>query len=118
MGKTTLNIKILYNDMGNAEKKIADFLIKNPSGILPLSITELAEKCGGSEATIVRFAKRLGFDGYQQLKIAIAQENHASPVNENITALDTPYDILAKICDDIYCSLEKTKLSIGFVLKL
>ena len=81
MGKTILDIKILYPSLGAAEKRVADFLMADPSRVLPLSITELAEQSGGSEATIVRLAKRLGFSGYQQLKISIAQE-------ENVAATD------------------------------
>ena len=99
--------------MGNAEKKIADFLMKNPSGILPLSITELAEKCGGSEATIVRFAKRLGFDGYQQLKISLAQEENVPSIGADISKEDDAATVFSKVCDDIYCSLEKTKKALS-----
>ena len=73
MTKTILNIKIHYDTFSKAEKKIADFLMQDPTRVLPLFITDLAEKSGTSEATVVRFAKRLGFEGYQQLKIAIAQ---------------------------------------------
>lgn len=109
MNKTILNVKIHYDNFSKGEKKIADFLMDNPDSILPLYITELAEKCDTSEATVVRFAKRLGFDGYQQLKIAIAQDTHNRPINENITQTDTAGDIFQKVCDDIYCSLEKTK---------
>ena len=109
MNKTILNIKIHYDSFSKAEKKIADFLMENPAQILPMYITELAEKTGTSEATAVRFARRLGFDGYQQLKIAIAQDSGAHPINENITKNDKASDIFPKVCDDIYCSLEKTK---------
>lgn len=109
MNKTILNIKIHYEEFSKTEKKIADFLMQNPDGILPLYITELAERCGTSEATIVRFAKRLGFEGYQQLKIAIAQESSLRPVSENITEQDDAFNIFSKVCQDIYCSLEKTR---------
>ena len=69
MDKTSLNIKILYGEMGKAEKRIADWINENPGKLISLSIVELAEKCKCSEATIVRFAKRLGFSGYQEMKI-------------------------------------------------
>ena len=59
MEKTTVNIKVLYDSMGKAEKKIADFLLKDPKAILPLSIVDFSEACGVGEATIVRFSKRL-----------------------------------------------------------
>ena len=65
MNKTTLKMKIIYDEMGSAKKKIAQFLMENPSAIVPLSISELAEKCGCGDATIVRFARRMGFNDYQ-----------------------------------------------------
>ena len=112
MEKTTVNIKVMYDSMGKAEKKIADFLLKDPKAILPLSIVDFAEVCGVGEATIVRFSKRLGLDGYQQLKIAIAQEEDAPPVDKNISKKDSAHDILAKVCRDINSSLEKTMVVI------
>lgn len=112
MEKTLLNIKLLYEKMGKAEKKIADFLMDKPSDILPLSITEFAEKCGASEATVVRFSRRLGLDGYQQLKISIAQEKNVHSINENIGVEDSAFEVFSKICDDVYSSLEKTKKAI------
>ena len=103
---TALNIKILYDKMGTAEKKIADFIMENPSAIIPLSVSELASQCGCGDATVVRFAKRLGFDGYQSLKISIAQD-------QNITQNDNAFEVFEKVCNDIYCSLEKTKNNIN-----
>ena len=108
-----LNIRILYNDMGKAEKKIADFLMQNPQAILPLSITELAERCGCGEATIVRFSRRLGFVGYQQMKLAIAGEEEIRPIGDNISEADGAFEVFEKVCGDIYCSLEKTKKAIN-----
>lgn len=112
MGKTLLNIRILYNDMGKAEKKIADFLMQNPRAVLPLSITELAEHCGCGEATIVRFSRRLGFVGYQQMKLAIAGEEDIRPIGDSISEADGAFEVFEKVCSDIYCSLEKTKKEI------
>ena len=113
MNKTMLNIKTHYNSLSKTEKKIADFLLQRPNDIIPLFITDLAKACGASESTIVRFSKRLGFAGYQQLKIAIAQESKSHPINENISYEDTAIDIFQKVCEDIYCSLEKTKKTIN-----
>ena len=62
MGKTVLNIKANYDKLSKSEKQIADFLIETPNNILPLYITELSDLCGVSEATVVRFAKKIGFD--------------------------------------------------------
>ena len=113
MNNTSLQIKVLYNEMGKAEKRIADWLAAHPGEIIPLSIVELAQRCKCSEATIVRFAKRLGFSGYQGLKISLAQEHGTKIVNDDVTGNETCYEIYEKICNDIYMSLEKTKKSLN-----
>lgn len=112
MDKISLNIKLLYNEMGKAEKQIADWINENPGKIISLSIVELAELCKCSEATIVRFSKRLGLSGYQELKISLAAESGGSHVSTNITPEDNAYQIFEKVCNDIYLSLEKTKKSL------
>lgn len=112
MNKISLNIKMLYNEMGKAEKHIADWIFENPGKIISLSIVELAELCGCSEATIVRFSKRLGLGGYQGLKISLAAEGGSSQISTSITADDMPFTMYEKICNDIYMSLEKTKKSL------
>ncbi len=109
MNKTILNIKALYKDMGKSEKKIADWVISHPNEILPMSISELAEKSKSSEATIVRFSKRLGFSGFQDFKISFAVYSAKEPANPNISKDDSCIDIFSKVANDIYISLEKTK---------
>ena len=115
MKKAILNIKMQYETLSKSEKKIADFLFNNTKGILPFYITDLAQKCDVSEATIVRFAKKLGYDGYQQFKIAIALESDSRPIDDKINVEDSAFEIFSKVCNDIYCSLEKTKKSINIM---
>lgn len=98
--------------MGKAEKKIADWIFENPGKIISLSIVELAELCNCGEATIVRFAKRLGLNGFQELKFSLAAENGGSPISTHITKADSAFEIYEKVCNDIYLSLEKTKSSL------
>ena len=112
MDKISLKIKLLYDKMGKAEKQIADWIFENPGKIISLSIVELAEQCKCGEATIVRFSKRLGLGGYQELKISLASEGGGSAVSTHITPDDSAYEIFEKVCNDIYISLEKTKKSI------
>ncbi len=113
MDKISLNIKLHYDEMGKAEKQIADWIFENPGKIISLSIVELAEQCKCGEATIVRFSKRLGLSGYQELKISLAAESGGSAVSTHITENDSAYTIYEKVCNDIYLSLEKTKKSLN-----
>ncbi len=109
MDNILVKISALYDKMGVAEKKVADYLLTNASKIVSLSISELADLSGGSEATIVRFSKRLGFQGYQELKLALAIVGDYRIEKENISNYDNPSIVFNKVCDDIYSSLEKTK---------
>ncbi len=104
-----LKIRATYDKMGTAEKKIADYLLTTPYPMVPFSITELADCSGSSEATIVRFSRKLGFGGYQELKLALAAQGGYKIETENISADNSPCVVFNKVCDDIYNSLEKTK---------
>ena len=99
----------MYNDMGKSEKRVADWLFTHSGEVLPYSITDLASMCESSEATIVRFSKRLGCTGYQDLKITLARESDKKVIAPTITGADDCYSIFEKICNDAYMSLERTK---------
>ena len=112
MSKILLDVKNKYETFSKAEKKVADYILANQTNSIPLFITDLSNLCQTSTSAVVRFSKKLGFEGYHQLKIAIAKESNSRPVNEKIIASDSSFSMFEKICDDIYCSLEKTKNSV------
>ena len=108
-----LNIRAKYDEMGPGERRIADLLIAEPSAILPLSITEFAKKSCCGNATLVRFSKRLGLDGYKELKLAVAQEMATlSNPEEEIVADDTCYSMFTKRLYYIMDTLQKTRFSL------
>lgn len=103
-------IRNLYNDMGRGEKKIADYILNNAQTMIDCSVTQLAEKCGCGDATVVRFSRRIGFDGYQSLKIGIATEiGSASTVSTEINKDDSCFEIFRKRMNDINISLKSTE---------
>lgn len=56
------------------------------------------------------FAKNAEFTfTFEQLKISIAKESNDNIRIDNISKNDEPHEIFDKICNDIYCSLEKNK---------
>ncbi len=69
-----------------SERKIADYVAANAAQIVHLSITELADRTDTSEATVIRFAQRLGYAGYAAFKIALA-------LDLNSTAAPTPGEL-------------------------
>lgn len=68
-------------ELTKSGRRVADYLLQNPQEAQALSISQLAQNCNVAEATIFRFCRALGFDGYHEMKIAIAQANAmASPL--------------------------------------
>ena len=112
MGKLLINIKSCYSSMSKTEKRIADYIIENINSVSPMTITDLSAVSGASEATIVRFAKRIGCSGYQQLKVLLIKEEHHL-ANKSLDEKDTFLSIYSKISDDTYSSLLKTKASLN-----
>ncbi len=113
MNRTLLKAQLLYDDMGKSERRVADWLFSHSGEVLPYSITDLASMCNSSEATIVRFSKRLGCNGYQELKIVLAQETDKKVISPRITEDDDCYEIFEKVCNDAYMSLERTKKTLS-----
>ena len=50
-------------DLPPQQRAIADYLLEHIQAVPFLSIPELARRTGASEATIVRFAQRIGYSG-------------------------------------------------------
>lgn len=103
-------IRASYAKMGRGEKKVADCILRDAKCVVGLSISELAETCGCGDATVVRFARRLGLSGYQALKIRIAQEVQYNGMDfRTIEEDDSCYDIFLKRKDGIVSTLEETQ---------
>lgn len=83
----------------DSEKKIIEFIEQNQEEIIHLSITEVAERSETSESSVVRLCKRLGYKGFQDLKINLAREVIApeKQINEIIEKGDDVVTIKKKV---------------------
>lgn len=63
-----------YDNFFEAEKKIADCIMEQKDAVVDMTVAELADASGTSDATVSRFCRRLGFKSFQSLKMALAKE--------------------------------------------
>lgn len=90
---STTNIVNTLNGMRThlsaTDGKIADLILGNPQSVVSMTISQLATAAGVSDASVSRFCKTVGLDGFHALKIALARvaENQDSYYQE-ITADD------------------------------
>ncbi len=69
------------------EQKIADFLRANVSELKSVSSRKMAKLLGISQSSIVKFAQKLGAQGFTELRMALIGEYSASREKTNATAL-------------------------------
>ena len=93
---------------------IADYLTKHAQEAQFLSISSLAKACNMAEATIYRFCKQLGFEGYNEMKISLAQANVTPPAFSSY-CLD-PSMTTSSLCDTVYASFQSAITSTMNVL--
>ncbi len=68
----------LQSSLTVSENEIAQYVMNNAEDVVTSTITFIARATSTSEASINRFCKKLGFKGFNSFKIALAQENFYS----------------------------------------
>lgn len=90
-------IHSLRDSYSDKERVVAEYILAHPSEAVHPSIEELAASIGVSVSTLLRFVKKLGYDGYQQFRIALATEALAPEARyyeASITDSEDPVEIV------------------------
>jgi DNA-binding MurR/RpiR family transcriptional regulator len=67
-------IKQFLPNLAPSERKIAEYLLANPTQAVSMGVKELADATHSSTAACIRFANRLGFEGYSELRLSLTKE--------------------------------------------
>lgn len=62
-----------YESLSNSEKQVADFVLEHEEETVNLTMASLSRHAHVSEPTVVRFCRKLNYQGYQDFKIALAK---------------------------------------------
>ncbi len=89
-----------FDTLSKSEKKVALAVLAQPQSTVAENITALARHAQVSEPTVVRFCRTLGYDGWQEFKLKLAQSLAlALPgANEAPAQDDLAADLINKIC--------------------
>lgn len=104
-------ITVLYDQLFDAEKKIAKFILNNPKKVVDMTVSELAEISDVSIASVSRFCRKVGLKGFAQLKISLAQElvdTHKSGEISNDISVDNIPQSLQNILANKITELKQT----------
>ncbi|WP_431804029.1 MurR/RpiR family transcriptional regulator [Halobacillus andaensis] len=99
-------IRSNYSKFSDKEKLIADYILEHPEMIIHYTINQVADELEVAESTVFRFCKRIGFKGYQALKIALAAEivTPIKDIHEEINDGDS----MATVSEKVFHSNSKT----------
>lgn len=104
-------IKIIrqkYKDFSKVNRKIADYILKEPTLVLSLTANEIASNSGTSPASVTRFSKSLMFDSWEELKLSIATNQGAENAPKMIDPIVATDDSIDTLCVKVESLLNTT----------
>ncbi|MDF2995586.1 MAG: putative Sialic acid utilization regulator, RpiR family [Xanthobacteraceae bacterium] len=95
-----------YGSLRKSERIVADYLRNRPGTRLDASITELGRTLGVSEATISRVSRALGYEGFPDMKLSLAEgarsrnsfANIPMEIDENDSLVTTSGKLASLLC--------------------
>lgn len=111
------NVRVyISNVMGGltqTDRQIAQFILQQPAQVAQMPVSKLAQAVQLSEATIVRFCKKIGYTGLLELKSALKRElleesEQTLPVSPDIFLDDSRKDVAQKIAMTAETTLKET----------
>ena len=92
-------LSALRNGMSPTARRIAEFIIGQAADVVHMSVTEVAERAGASEGSVVGLCQQLGARGFQQLKIALARDlvQPVQFIHEDLSRDDGMRTVLDKV---------------------
>ena len=92
-------IRSSYPSLASSEKRVADWVMREPEAVLQLSMAQVARECGVSDTTVLRFCRNAGFQGYTDLKLSIARDivSPTQVIHDDIAEGDSPGVVARKV---------------------
>jgi RpiR family carbohydrate utilization transcriptional regulator len=94
------SIRTQLDSLSKSERKVALAVLDNPALTIAENITALAKSAQVSEPTVVRFCRAIGYDGWHEFKLKLAQGLALAPPGADDAPLqdDLAADLVNKIC--------------------
>lgn len=108
-----VTIRSIYPSLSKVEARISDYILDNDQNIINMTISNFAQQVEVAESSIIRFCRRLGYDGFTSLKINLAKNTQSSKeyVLDEISIDEDSVDpmrVTAKVFSSISRTLSET----------
>lgn len=110
--------------MSKADKKISDYILSDSRNCLGMPAADIAARSGVSAATVIRYVQKLGFEGLEGFKLALAAAGARETEEEMVDPIISSGDDLDTLChkmdvritaefQDFFYQLDKEALSLA-----
>ncbi len=90
-----------YDELTQSQKRIAEAIVEDPEFVAFATVDKMAARLGVSPSTVVRFAYRLGLNGYQDLQDRV-RTLVRSQMRLNAATGDESSDLTAHLGDGVF----------------
>jgi RpiR family carbohydrate utilization transcriptional regulator len=110
-------VEAMREQLRPSERKLADYVMEAPREVLDMAMTDFATRVGVSQPTIARFCHALGFSGFREFKIRLAQsiasDVPAPAVYRDVRADEPAAGVAAKVLDRTIGALIEVRNSLS-----
>ena len=103
-----------YGSLLPAEKKVADYLLKNIETVEKMTTFDLAKKTNTSKAAVTRLCQHLDFNGFKDFKVAAIKDQvlGIKNLNETVNEEDSIGTLVENVCAVNEATCKETALLI------
>lgn len=108
------HIAQMMDDLRKSERKVAEYVLNHQQDIIHLRVIDLANRAEVSEPTVIRFCRAIGCQGFQDFKLALAQQLASTPSfgQVAVTDEDSTADFSKKVFDGAIDTLLEVRNSL------
>ncbi|MCK4966381.1 MurR/RpiR family transcriptional regulator [bacterium] len=105
-----IKLRSLNPSLKGSEKKLVSYIIDNAESIIYQSLNEVALKSKVSEATVIRFSRKIGLKGFQDLKLHLSRDivSPVKSIHGDIEEGDDAKTIISKVFSSEIQTLQDT----------
>jgi RpiR family transcriptional regulator, carbohydrate utilization regulator len=92
-------MRAAYPSLPPSERKVVTFVLANFEDVIRMTLAELAQHSGVSDATVVRLCRSLGYNNFLELKISLTRSVNDTPrlIHDEVQESDSSATIARKV---------------------
>lgn len=96
---TMARMRAAYPSLPPSERKVVNFILSNFKDVIRMTLAELAQRSGVSDATVVRLCRSLGFKNFLELKISLTRslDDSTRLIHDTVQKDDTCATVARKV---------------------